>query len=76
VGSTAALRYKWELLDQFDFRAMPVSGSHPCVARDERCFESLGDRHIRRVVGREIVAQSPDARDMRLVKVAYDAQVA
>ncbi len=47
----------------------------PGVPRQKRSAESLGESHIRGIVGGEVVAQGPDSRQKGLVAVTLDGKI-
>ena len=55
---------------------MAVGSGKPGVVGKERCAESLGERDVRGIVGREIGTKLPNARNQKIVRISIQGQIA
>jgi len=62
-------------LYQFDPRVMAGGRGEAPVARQERCVKRLGQRDIGGIIGRQIVAQVPDARQKEIMRISPQSQI-
>src|SRR5271157_3862311 len=63
------------LLDHFDARAMARSGSNFAVTRNQRSVERFCQRHVKRVVGGQVVTQFPNPPQKQDVWVTTNPKI-